>query len=187
MFRRHGCVMPDIPVIETEHLRMTAFAERHFDAYAAMLADPESIRWINDGRPLDRMNAWRSMAMLLGHWSLRGFGMWALERLSDGAFVGRVGLMRPEGWPDLELGWMLVPEHRHHGYATEAGAAALQFAWRTLRAQRAISLVREGNNAALGVIQRLRGELVDDMNFLGAPVHVYAYYPPQPQSTGGPA
>ena len=176
--------MPDIPVIETERLRMTAFDERHFNAYAAMLADPDSTRWINDGQPLDRMNAWRSMAMLLGHWALRGFGMWALERRSDGAFVGRVGLMRPEGWPDMELGWMLVPQHRHHGYATEAGAAALDFAWRALQAQRVISLVREGNNSSLGVIERLHGELVEDIRFLGGPMHVFAYYPPRAREHG---
>jgi RimJ/RimL family protein N-acetyltransferase len=170
--------MSDIPDIETERLRMTAFTDRHFDAYAAMLADADSTRWINDGQPLDRMNAWRSMAMLLGHWSLRGFGMWALERRSDDAFIGRVGLMRPEGWPDIELGWMLKPEHRHHGYATEAGTAALQFAWKELRVPRTISLVRVGNEASLGVVRRLHGELVEDIDFLGAPTHVFAYYPP---------
>lgn len=169
--------MTDIPVLNTERLRLVAFAERHFDAYAQMLADPGSTRWINDGQALDRMNAWRSMAMLLGHWSLRGYGMWALERSRDDAFLGRVGLMHPEGWPDVELGWMLRPEHRHHGYATEAANAALGFAWQHLRLPRVISLVRHGNDASLAVVRRLGGELVDDTDFLGAPAHVFAYYP----------
>lgn len=168
----------DIPVVETERLRMLAFANRHFDDYAAMLADADSIRWINDGQPLDRMNAWRSMAMLLGHWALRDYGMWALERTSDDAFVGRVGLMCPSGWPDVELGWMLRPEYRHHGYATEAGRAALAFAWHTLKISRVISLVRPGNDASIGVVRRLGGELIEDTEFLGAPTHVFAYYPP---------
>ena len=121
--------MFDIPTIETARLRLTALTERHFDDYAAMLADPDSTRWIGDGEPLDRTNAWRSLAMLLGHWQLRGFGMWALELKSTGEFIGRAGLMYPDGWPDLEMGWMLKPEHRHHGYATEAGNAVLDFAW----------------------------------------------------------
>ena len=170
--------MNEIPIIETPRLRLTALAERHFDDYASMLADPTSTRWIGDGHALDRMNAWRSMAMLLGHWQLRGFGMWAVERLQDDAFVGRVGLMCPEGWPDIELGWMLKPEHRHHGYATEAGGTVLQFAWQH-GLPRVISLVREGNEASDGVAQRLQGERVDDIEFLGAATHVFAYYPPQ--------
>lgn len=171
--------MVDIPVLETERLRLTALGENHFDAYAAMLADPENTRWVGSGEPLDRINAWRSMAMLIGHWQLRGFGMWAVERRSDGAFLGRVGLMRPEGWPDIELGWMLCREHRHHGYATEAGQAVLEFAWRNLHLPRVISMVREGNEASDHVAQRLGGEHIDDIDFLGSPTHVFAYYAPQ--------
>ncbi|NII10062.1 GNAT family N-acetyltransferase [Oleiagrimonas sp. C23AA] len=170
--------MFDIPTLHTKRLRLTALTECHFDDYASMLADVESTRWVGDGLPLDRMNAWRSLAMLAGHWQLRGFGMWAVERLSDNAFLGRVGLMRPEGWPDMELGWMLKPEHRHHGYATEASEAALDYAWRKLRAQRVISLVRNGNESSDCVAQRLGGERVDEIDFMGAATHVFAYYPP---------
>lgn len=170
--------MIDIPVIETARLRLTALAERHFDDYAAMLADPASTRWIGDGQPLDRTNAWRSLAMLIGHWQLRGYGMWALELKDTGEFIGRAGLLRPEGWPDLELGWMLKPDFRHHGYATEAGSAILDFAWHTLGVPRVISLVKVGNEASDRVAERLGGEHIEDMDFFGAHNHVFAYYPP---------
>ena len=167
-----------IPILETERLRLTALAARHFDDYAAMLADPGSTRWVGDGQPLDRTNAWRSLAMLLGHWQLRGCGMWALELKDGGEFVGRAGLMHPEGWPDVELGWMLKPGHRHHGYATEAGRAVLDFAWRQLHLPRVISLVRIGNEASDRVAERLGGEHIEDMDFYGSHNHVFAYYPP---------
>ncbi|WP_158885759.1 GNAT family N-acetyltransferase [Rhodanobacter sp. L36] len=170
--------MFDIPALETARLRLTALTEQHFNDYAAMLADPDSTRWIGDGQPLDRTNAWRSLAMLLGHWQLRGCGMWALELKSTGEFIGRAGLMYPEGWPDLELGWMLKPGHRHHGYATEAGAAVLEFAWNQLHAQRVISLVRIGNEDSDRLAERLGGEHIEDMDFFGSHNHVFAYYPP---------
>lgn len=173
--------MIDIPVIETARLRLTALAERHFDDYAAMLADPASTRWVGDGQPLDRTNAWRSLAMLIGHWQLRGFGMWALELKATDEFIGRAGLMLPEGWPDLELGWMLKPDFRHHGYATEAGNAILEFAWHRLNAPRVISLVKIGNEASDRVAERLGGEHIEDMDFFGAHNHVFAYYPPYPE------
>lgn len=170
--------MSDIPEIETSRLRLTTLSEQHFDNYAAMLADPTCTRWIGDGHALDRKNAWRSMAMLMGHWALRGFGMWAVENRLDHDFVGRVGLMCPEGWPDVELGWMLSPGQRHHGYATEAGAAALQFAWQHLDLPRVISLVRPGNDASMRVAERLGGKCTNEIEFLGSATRVYAYYAP---------
>ncbi|WP_329741023.1 GNAT family N-acetyltransferase [Dyella sp. A6] len=170
--------MISVPVIETARLRLTALTEKHFNDYASMLADPDSTRWIGDGQPLDRTNAWRSLAMLIGHWQLRGYGMWALELKDTGEFIGRVGLFHPEGWPDLELGWMLKPEHRHRGFATEAGNAVLDFAWNKLHAPRVISLVRIGNDASDRVAERLGGEHIEDMDFYGSDTHVFAYYPP---------
>lgn len=170
--------MIDIPQLETERLRLTALGDRHFEAYASMLADANSTRFVGDGQPLDRMNAWRSMAMLLGHWALRGYGMWALERRDSGEFVGRVGLHHPEGWPDLELGWMLLPEHRRHGYATEAGRAALDFAFSNVKASRAISLIRVGNSASERVARRLGGRQATTIDFLGGATLVYIYHPP---------
>ncbi|HEY0178197.1 MAG TPA: GNAT family N-acetyltransferase [Dokdonella sp.] len=155
-----------------------AFAERHFEAYASMLADPASTRFIGDGQPLDRMNAWRSMAMLLGHWSLRGYGMWAVELKDSGAFVGRVGLHNPEGWPDLELGWMLMPAQRRQGYATEAARRALEFAFATLGAARVISLIRFENSASERVARRLGGRQGTTIDFLGGATLVYVYHPP---------
>jgi ribosomal-protein-alanine N-acetyltransferase len=149
--------MIDIPQIETARLRLTALGDRHFEAYASMLADASSTRFVGDGDPLDRMNAWRSMAMLLGHWALRGYGMWAVEMKHSGEFVGRVGLHHPEGWPDLELGWMLMPAQRGNGFATEASRAALDYAFETLKAPRAISLIRIENSASERVARRLGG------------------------------
>ena len=51
--------MFDIPTLETARLRLTALTEKHFNDYAAMLADPDSTRWIGDGQTLDRTNASR--------------------------------------------------------------------------------------------------------------------------------
>lgn len=170
--------MMDIPVIETPRLRLTALTEQHFNEYATMLADPDSTRWVGDGAPLDRADAWRSLAMLLGHWQLRGYGMWALELIESGEFIGRAGLMCPEGWPDLELGWMLKPTYRHQGYATEASNAILDFTWTHLHAPRVISLVRIGNDASDRLAKRLGGEHLEDMDFYGSHSHVFAYYPP---------
>ncbi len=166
-----------IPTLHSPRLRLTALTEQHFEAYAAMLEDPQSTRFIGDGQALDRVNAWRSMAMLLGHWVLRGYGMWALERLDNGAFVGRAGLLKPEGWPDVELGWMIAPEARNQGYASEAATAVLNFAWQTLELNRVVSLIRPEDAASEHLARRLHGEQVNTIDLCGRRVRVYAYHP----------
>ncbi|HNR92635.1 MAG TPA: GNAT family N-acetyltransferase [Dokdonella sp.] len=170
--------MLEIPVIITERLRLTALADKHFETYAAMLADEGTTRFVGDGQPLDRMNAWRSMAMLLGHWMLRGYGMWALELKETGEFVGRAGLHNPEGWPDLEIGWMLRPEFRHQGLATEAARAVLAYAFQRLGAERVISLIRIENSASERVARRLGGRQSTTIDFLGSATLVYTYHRP---------
>ncbi len=88
----------DIPVIETERLRLRAFAAADLDAYATMCADAEVMRFVGDGGPIDRDAAWRQMALFLGHWPLRGFGMWALEERTSGAGVWPPKRAAPR-WP----------------------------------------------------------------------------------------
>ena len=68
-----------VPQLATPRLTLRAFAASDFDAYAAKMADPEVPRHRGDGRPLERVDAWRQLAMVVGHWSLRGFGMWAVR------------------------------------------------------------------------------------------------------------
>lgn len=147
--------LPEIPVVETERLRLRPWREADLDPYAEMCADPEVMRYIGSGRGLDRDEAWRQIALFIGHWALRGYGLWAVEKRADESFIGRVGLWRPEGWPGLELGWFLGRAHWGHGYATEAGRAALDFAWETVHARRILSLIQPSNQASRRVAERL--------------------------------
>jgi len=102
-----------------------------------------------------REDAWRSLSSLCGHWVLRGYGKWAVERKSDGAMLGRVGLINPEGWPALELGWTLGKPYWGQGYATEAAQAALRYAFMTQKVERMISCIDAGNTASQSVARRI--------------------------------
>jgi [ribosomal protein S5]-alanine N-acetyltransferase len=85
----------DIPELVTPRLRLRGFEPRDFDAYATMMAEPEVTRHRGDGKPLTRVDAWRQLAMFLGHWSVRGFGIWAVELRATGELAGRIGLHEP--------------------------------------------------------------------------------------------
>lgn len=142
-----------VPVVETERLVLRGWRDDDLLDYAGMVGDRRVMEWFPS--TLDRVEAWQSMAMLAGHWVLRGFGMWAVEERGTARVVGRVGLHEPYGWPGLEVGWMLARDAWGQGYATEAGRAALGFAWRRLGADHVISLIRPENLRSVAVAERL--------------------------------
>lgn len=141
--------------LETERLLLRPFREADLDDYARICADAEVMRHIGEGRPLTRAEAWRQMAFFLGHWQLRGYGLWAAELKASGALVGRIGLHNPAGWPGLEVGWLLGRACWGQGLATEGGRAALEYAFTRLGADHVISVIRPDNLRSVRVAERL--------------------------------
>jgi RimJ/RimL family protein N-acetyltransferase len=132
------------------------------------------MRYVGDRRPLSREDAWRQMAMLAGHWVLRGYGTLAVEELSGGAFVGRVGLHYPDGWPEPELAWALARHYWGRGYAFEAATAALGIAFDTLGWSRAISLIAPPNLQSIRLAERLGEHFERNLDVRGHEVSLYA-------------
>src|ERR1051325_1410340 len=140
--------------IETERLVLRMFRESDTDASAERVGDAEVMRFLG-GKTMSRQEAWRNMAMVMGHWQLRGYGFWAVEEKASGEMVGRVGCWRPEGWPGLEVGWTLRRAFWGRGYATEAARASVEYAFRELDQTRVISLIAPENAASIRVAERL--------------------------------
>ena len=166
--------MRAVPSLDTPRLRLRQFAEADFDDYAALCADAEVMRYVSDQGPLSREDAWRQLAMLAGHWSLRGYGMWAVEELASGTFVGRVGLHYPEGWPEPEIGWALAHRYWGRGYAFEAATAALRVAFATLDWARAVSLISPPNLRSIRLAERLGARFERRLVVRGHELSLYA-------------
>lgn len=158
--------------LETERLVLRQFREDDLDSYAAMVGDPAVMRYLGSG-PMNRAEAWRNMAMILGHWRLRGFGMWAVEEKGGGAMIGRVGCWRPEGWPGLEVSWALRSEWWGRGFATEAARASLDAAFGPIGERHAISMIHGENQASIRVARRLGMRLEGRTELFGIPVAVF--------------
>jgi RimJ/RimL family protein N-acetyltransferase len=140
-----------VPTLTTDRLVLRGWREDDLAPYAEITKDPEVMGFM--GGTLDAADTWRQVAFFVGHWELRGYGLWVVER--DGELIGRIGLLNPEGWPGLEVGWLLARDAWGHGYATEAARAAVEFAWRELGAQELISLIAPDNTASAAVAARL--------------------------------
>jgi RimJ/RimL family protein N-acetyltransferase len=143
----------NIPVVETERLTLRGWREEDHTPFAAMLADAEVMRFIGGVQAFN--DAWRTMAAIVGHWELRGYGFWAVERKSDRAFIGRIGLWNPSGWPQMEVGWALAREHWGKGYAAEAATASLDYGFRNIPLPKLISLIHADNRNSQAVAKRI--------------------------------
>lgn len=175
--------MTQIPHLTTDRLLLRAFQPEDFEPYATMMADPEVTRYLADGQPLSRADAWRQMAIFAGHWMLRGFGVWAVEERSTGAFIGRIGCMEPEGWPGFEVAYTLARPAWGQGYAREGAAAALTYARQVLGREEVISIIRPANMGSVRVASALGAEPAETVEFFGAPAVLYRYPPVQGMRT----
>lgn len=167
--------MSTIPALTTARLRLRAFTLADLDAYAAICADAEVMRHIGSGGAVGRDVAWRHLALYLGQWQLCGHGMWAVQRLADGALIGRVGYLDPEGWPGNELGWTLACAAWGQGYAFEAASAALAFGRAELGVGDVISLIRAANTRSVALAERLGAVDTGPIEFMGNTALLYRH------------
>lgn len=144
--------MTDVPIMETARLILRPHRVEDFEPLAALLGSARARHM--DGR-LSRRQAWSAFAADVGQWSLLGFGPWAIDRRADGAFLGQVGLNRPDHFPECEIGWMLCEEAEGHGYAKEAAIAARDHAYRSLGLQTLVSYIDPENARSIALAERL--------------------------------
>jgi RimJ/RimL family protein N-acetyltransferase len=146
--------------IETERLILREIdPDRDFDNWAAAMADENTVRYIG-GKTMNRAESWRNMAMVMGHWTIRGFGFFTVELKATGETVGRVGPWHPEGWPAPEVGWTIYPGFQREGYASEAARASIDYAFDTLGWGDVIHVILEGNVASIAVARKVGSNLI---------------------------
>jgi RimJ/RimL family protein N-acetyltransferase len=168
----------DVPVIETERLRMRCHRVDDFIDCAAMWADPRVTRYIS-GKPFSKEEVWAKLLRYVGHWALLGFGFWAVEEKATGGFVGEVGFadfkrdMEPSlnGMP--EAGWVLTPRTHGKGYATEAVRAAV--AWGEVRfgSTRTVCLIDPENQPSIHVAQKCGFQEFQRTTYKGQPTILF--------------
>lgn len=140
-------------MLETARLVLRPSLEADLDAWSAMMADESVARFIGGVQP--RTTVWRGLMANAGCWALRGYGMFSVVERGSGRWIGRIGPLFPEGWPDREIGWALVRDAWGRGYATEAAAAAIDWTLQTQGWERFVHLIDPANAASAKVATRL--------------------------------
>jgi RimJ/RimL family protein N-acetyltransferase len=143
--------------IQTDRLLMRRWRDADREPFAALNADPETMRYFP--ATLDRAASDSFVDRIESVFDQQGFGLWALEVASTGDFIGFTGLNRkPDDVPGaagVEIGWRLARHAWHHGYATEAAAAALDVAFNRVGLAEIWSFTSVVNEPSQAVMRRI--------------------------------
>jgi RimJ/RimL family protein N-acetyltransferase len=141
--------------LETERLLLRPMVPDDLDAFLPVVSDPWSMRFYP--KPFDRDMARGWIARLGERYERDGFGLLAVIERETQVLVGDCGpmLMETGHGTFVELGWHIRSDRQGQGFATEAGRACCDEAWRVLDVDRLISIIRPENVPSWSVARGL--------------------------------
>ncbi len=144
-------------MIETERLILRPLEDRDRDAVFAINGDPRVGDWLAGAQSRAQSDAF--VDRMRAHQIEHGFSFWAVELKADGAVAGLAGLAvigddLPPG-PCVEVGWRFSPAAWGHGYASEAGRAALAWGFANRDLAEIIAITATTNLASQAVMRRI--------------------------------
>ena len=152
--------------VRTDRLVLRRWHETDLEPFARLTADAEVMRYFPATLSSEQSDGLAARADAL--FDTRGYGLWALERLDTGDFIGFTGLApMPEGIPGsggVEVGWRLAQSAWGQGFATEAATAALRFGFDTLGLAEVNSITAVINIRSRRVMERLGMLLADEFD-----------------------
>jgi len=161
-------------IIESKRLVLRTFKDSDWRDLHALYSDGECIKYTIQ-RSLTEGESWRTMAAMIGHWHLRGYGPYAVVEKASGAVIGPVGLWYPKDWPEPEIKWALARSFWGKGYASEAARAVKQMAAQYVPEISLISLIYSENERSKNVAIALGAEFEKEIDFRGIKAHIYRH------------
>ena len=152
--------------LETERLTLRDWCADDLVPFAAMSADPAVMETLGPVMSQDETAA--VIGRLQARRDEHGHTFWALERREDARFIGFCGIIRGVVEPIAnmpEIGWRLASDTWGRGYAREAAAASLEWAFANLPDDRIWAVTSAGNNRSWGLMERLGMARHRDMDF----------------------
>ena len=172
--------LADTPVIATERLSLRAPVPSDAQAFVAFYGTDRA-RFV--GGPMAPGPAWRFFGTEIGHWALRGFGMFTVLRKGEDTPLGIVGHWYPHGWPETEIGWVIFdPDLEGTGIAHEAAKACVDHAWTALGWSEVVSYIDHGNDRSVALAKRLGATLDETAPTPSVDKPCYVYRHPKPDA-----
>jgi RimJ/RimL family protein N-acetyltransferase len=141
--------------LETPRLLIRPWEPADRAAFTAMARDPVVMRFVHRGEPYTEEEVDGFLERQARQLAQFDVCMGAMVEKTSGRVIGVAGTQPLGKSDDFEIGWWLARDEWGHGYATEAGAAALNHVLETLNRPRAVAIIDPGNDASVRVTERL--------------------------------
>ncbi len=143
------------PVLETPRLVLCEMSLADLDFVAAMLADPQVMRFYPGRLTREESEEWVRRQMR--RYTKDGHGLWLVKEKSADRPVGQVGLImqQVDDADAPEIGYLIHRPFWRQGFGFEAARATRDYAFDTLGIERVISLIRPENVPSRGVAHKL--------------------------------
>lgn len=154
-------------VLETDRLELREMTPADLTFVAEMVGDAETMRFYpHRFTPLE---ARQWLQRQLDRYDRDGHGLWLVVERESGRRVGQVGLAMQDvdGAKEPEIGWLIHRRHQRRGFATEAGRAVRDHAFRSMGMGRVISLIRPVNEPSQGVAKKVGMVVERETDFHG--------------------
>jgi RimJ/RimL family protein N-acetyltransferase len=144
-----------VRVPTTPRLTLREMADADLDDIAALLGDEDVMRYYPRPKTRDEARAW--IALNQRRYHDHGFGLWIMNLRGSGEFVGDCGLtvQHVDGADEVEVGYHVRRSMQGQGYATEAAAAARDFARDVLGFRRLIAIISPLNVPSQRVAEKI--------------------------------
>ena len=142
-------------ILQTPRLSLREFVPEDVSALAAILCDPETMRYYPVSFDHAAVVDWISRNR--ARYANDGYGLWAMILNSTGGeLIGDCGLVRQtvDGTNEIEIGYHVRRDQWGRGYASEAARACRDYGFANLKVDKLISLIRPENIASRRVAER---------------------------------
>ncbi len=143
--------------VETARMVAERIRLNHGPELERLLMDPRvtPTMWARD-EPITPADCEAGLRDKLRHWENHGFGQWLWRDRESGEMVGRGGPQwtTASGKDEVEIGWVIVPEHWRQGLATELAWASLEVAFGPLGLAEVIAYTLPHNVASWRVMEK---------------------------------
>ncbi|WP_288937993.1 GNAT family N-acetyltransferase [uncultured Roseovarius sp.] len=171
----------NIPTLETRRLVLRGPEPGDYPNFKATFASYRS-RFM--GGPLNPYETWMLYAAEIGHWNIRGYGMWMIHDKATDETYGMAGGWFPAAWPEREIAWIIWPEKAGHGYALEATHAARRYFYDELGWDGAVSYIDPKNLDSIRLAERLGAAKDHDAATIDGNDAVYRHPSPEILKSG---
>lgn len=139
----------------TDRFRFREYRPSDLDAVFEMFGDPVARQFYPQMSELDNCRRW--IEWNLENYNTRGVGLWVLEDVVSGEFLGDCGLTyQPvEENQLLEVGYHLLASYRGRGLVTESSRKVVDFGFDRLDVPLICSIVHPDNQASIAVARRI--------------------------------